>query len=121
MLFRSDYELQTAAFRAAGGGLDPNAAQPVRPPLPRYIHDRTSPINVPTVQVATPSATPTALVVGGRAVDDGSRPISAIALQTVLYVLNVNASGVIGQDAAREFYKHSRLLITSAYSLTQVI
>ena len=26
-----DYELQTAAFRAAGGGLDPNAAHPVRP------------------------------------------------------------------------------------------
>ena len=44
---------------------------------------------------------------GGRAVDDGSRPISAIALQTVLYVLNVNASGIIGHDVAREFYEHS--------------
>ena len=41
-----DYELQTAAFRAqaAGSGPDPNAAHPVRPPIPRYIHDRASPI-----------------------------------------------------------------------------
>ena len=92
-----DYEQQTAAFRAQaeGGGPDPNAAHPVRPPIPRYIHDRASPINVPAVQFATPNATPTALVVGDRAVDDGSRSISAIALQTVLYVLNVNASGII--------------------------
>ena len=100
-----DYEQQTAAFRAqaAGGGPDPNAAHPVRSSIPRYIHDRASPINVPAVQFATPSATPIARVVGGRAVDDGSRPISAIALQTVLYVLNENASGIIGQEAAREF------------------
>ena len=105
-----DYELQTAAFRAqtAGGGPDHNAAHPVRSPIPRYIHDRASPTNVPTVQFVTPSTTSTALVAGGRAVDDGSRPISAIALQTVLYVLNVNASGIIGQDAAREFYEHSQ-------------
>ena len=89
-----DYDLQTAAFRAqaAGGGPDPNAARPVRPP----IHDLTSPVSVPTVQFATPGTAPPALVVGGCAVDDGSRPISAIALQTLLYVLNVNASGIIG-------------------------
>ena len=117
-----DYELQTAAFRAqaAGGGPVPNAAHPVRPPIPRYIHDRASPINVPAVQVATPSATPTALVVGGRAADDGSRPISAIALQTVHYVLNVNASGVIGQEAAREFFEHSQRWINN-YDVGQVI
>ena len=108
-----DYELQTAAFRAqaAGGGPDSNAAHPVRPPIPRYIHDRTSPINVPAVQFATPSATSAALVVGGRAVDDGSRPISAIALQTVLYVLNVNASRIIGQEAAWELYEHSTTMM----------
>ena len=115
-----DYEQQTAAFRAAGGGPDPNAAHPVRPPIPRYIHDRTSPINVPAVQFATPNAAPTALVVGGRAVDDGSRPISAIALQTVLYVLNVNASGIIGQEAAREFFEHSQRW-TNNYDVGQVI
>ena len=105
-----DYEQQTAAIRAqaAGGGPDPNAARPIRPPIPQYIHDRASPINVPAVQFATPSAPSTALVVGGRAVDDGSRPISAIALQTVLYVLNVNASGIIGQEAARDVYEHSQ-------------
>ena len=117
-----DYELQTAAFRAqaAGGGPDPNAAHPVRPPIPRYIHDRASPINVPAGQVATPSATPTALVVGGRAVDDGSRPIPAIALQTVLHVLNVNASGIIGQEGAREFFEHSQRW-TNNYDVGQVI
>ena len=44
-----DYELQTAAFRAqaAGGGPDPNAARAVRPPIPQYIHDRTSLQTVP--------------------------------------------------------------------------
>ena len=117
-----DHELQTAAFRAqaAGGGPDPNAAHPVRPPIPQYIHNRTSPINVPTVKVATPSAASTALVLGGRAVDDGSRPISAIALQTVLYVLNVNASGIIGQEAAREFYEHFQRW-TNNYNVGQVI
>ena len=117
-----DYELQTAAFRAqaAGGGPDPNAARLVRPPIPQYIHDRTSPVNVLTVRFATPGAAPTALVVGGRAVDDGSRPISAIALQTVLYVLNVNASGIIGQEAAREFYEHSQRW-TNNYDVGQVI
>ena len=67
---------------------------------------RTSPASVPTVQFATPGAAPTALVV--RAVDDGSRTISAIGLQTVLYVLNVNASGIIGQEAAREFSNTAR-------------
>ena len=117
-----DYELQTAAFRAqaAGGGPDPNAARTVRPPIPQYIHDRTSPINVPTVQFATPSAASTALVVGGRAVDDGSRPISTIALQTVLYVLNVNASGIMWQEAAEEFYEHSQRW-TNNYDVGQVI
>ena len=117
-----DYELQTAAFRAqtAGGGPDHNAAHPVRSPIPRYIHDRASPTNVPTVQFVTPSTTSTALVAGGRAVDDGSRPISAIALQTVLYVLNVNASGIIGQDAAREFFEHSQRW-TNNYDVGQVI
>ena len=37
-----DYELQTAAFRAqaAGSGPDPNAARPVRPPIPQYMHDQ---------------------------------------------------------------------------------
>ena len=133
-----DYELQTAAFcaqaagggqdpnaarpvsQAAGGGLDPNAARPVRPPIPQYIYDRYSLINVPNVQFATPGAASTALVVGGRAVDDGSRPISAIALQRVLYVLNVNASGIIGQEAAREFYEHSQIW-TNNYDVGQVI
>ena len=57
---------------------------------------------------------------GGRAVDDGSRPISAIALQTVLYVLNVNASGIIGQEAAREFFEHSQRW-TNNYDVGQVI
>ena len=117
-----DYELQTAAFRAqaAGGGPAPNAARSVRPPIPQYIHDRTSPVNVPTVQFATPGAASTALVIGGRAVDDGSQPISAIALQTVLYVLNVNASGIIGQEAAREFYEHSQRW-TNNYDVGQVM
>ena len=57
---------------------------------------------------------------GGRAVDDGSRPISAIALQTVLYVLNVNASGIIGREAAREFFEHSQRW-TNNYDVGQVI
>ena len=117
-----DHELQTAAFRAqaAGGGPDPNAVHPVRPPIPRYTHDRASPINVPAVQFATPNVASTTLVVGGRAVDDDSRPISAIALQTVLYVLNVNASGIIGQEAAREFFEHSQRW-TNNYDVGQVI
>ena len=117
-----DYELQTAAFRAqaAGGGPDPNAARSVRPPIPQYIHDRTSPVNVPTVQLATPGAAPTALEVDGRAVNDGSRPISAIALQTVLYVLDVNASGIVGPEAAREFYEHSQRWANN-YDVGQVI
>ena len=72
------------------------------------------------MQFATPGVASTALVVGGRAVDDGSRPISAIALKTVLYVLNVNASGIIGQDAAREFYEHSQRW-TNNYDVGQVI
>ena len=115
-----DYELQTAAFRAQAAGGGPDPTHPVRPPIPRYIHDRASKINVPAVQVATSSAIPTALVVSGRAVDDGSRPISAIALQTVLYVLNVNASDIIGEEAAREFFEHSQRW-TNNYDVGQVI
>ena len=72
------------------------------------------------MQFATPSAPSTALVVGGCAVDDGSWPISAIALQTILYVLNVDASGIIGQEAAREFYEHSQRW-TNNYDVGQVI
>ena len=117
-----DYELQTAAFRAqaAGGGSDLNTARPVHPPIPQYIHDRHSPVNLPTVQFATPGVASTAVVVDGCAVDDGSRPISAIALQTVFHVLNVNASGIIGQEAARELYEHSQRW-TNNYDVGQVI
>ena len=72
------------------------------------------------MQFTTPDATPTALVIGSRVVDDGSRPIAAIALKTVLYVLNVNASGIIGQEAAQDFYEHSERW-TNNYDVGQVI